>query len=424
MNRIKSVLLGFTIISALAALTSIPLLSQAFYGSIVGTVTDQSGASLRGANVSLTNAGTGERRQAQSGDGGDYQFLNLVPGKYRVEVEQGGFKKATSDNIEVTVSGTARADISMQVGDVTQNIEVTAAPPVLQTENANLSQVVNSRAVEELPVNGRNVLNLTALVPGVVPQGSTEGNALTGKNIFAAGNYQIGGGFANQGAVYFDGVPANSALGNLVNMVPSPEAVAEFRVQTNSNSSEYGRYSGGIINLSSKSGTNEFHGSAYEFFRNTVLNANSFFANANGSGKQPFKQNQYGLTGGGPIQKNKMFFFAAWEGFRSRQGSSYTATVPLPEMYRGDFSGYRNAQNAVIPIYDPLTQCGTGSQYRLCARPSDSAHAIPRQHHPGKPNQPGFRKTPRLPADGVAESAGAAVHAQFQLQCPRCSGRQ
>src|SRR4051812_675598 len=361
MNRINSVLLGFTVLLSVAVLSSIPLVGQAFYGSIVGTVTDQSGAALRGATITLTNIGTGERRQVQSGNGGDYQFLNLVPGKYRVEVEQSGFKKATSENVEVTVSGTARADVTMQIGDVTQNIEVTAAPPVLQTENANLSQVVNSRAVQELPVNGRNVLNLTALVPGVVPQGSTEGNALTGKNIFAAGNYQIGGGFANQGAVYFDGVPANSALGNLVNMVPSPDAVAEFRVQTNSNSSEYGRYSGGIINLSSKSGTNEFHGSAYEYFRNTVLNANSFFNNANRTGKQPFKQNQYGLTGGGPILKNKMFFFAGWEGFRSRQGSNYTATVPLPEMYQGDFSNFRNAQGAVIPIYDPLTQCGTGN---------------------------------------------------------------
>src|SRR5437764_3021904 len=159
MSRIKSILLGFTFLCALAVLSGIPLFSQAFYGSVVGTVTDQSGAALRGANVTLTNTGTGERRQTQSGDGGDYQFLNLVPGKYKVEVEQSGFKKATSDNVEVTVSGTARADISMQIGDVTQNIEVTAAPPVLQTENANLSQVVNSRAVEELPVNGRNVLN-------------------------------------------------------------------------------------------------------------------------------------------------------------------------------------------------------------------------------------------------------------------------
>jgi hypothetical protein len=346
---------------AVVPILALTLYGQAFYGSLVGTVTDQSGGALRGASVTLTNTGTGEKRQAQSAAAGDYQFLNLVPGTYRVDVEQAGFKKTTRDNIQVTVSGAVRADMSMQIGEVTQTVEVQSAAPLLETENANLSQVVNTRSVEELPVNGRNIMNLTALVPGVVAQGTTDGNAITGKNIFAAGNYQIGGGFANQGAVYYDGVPANSALGNLVNMVPSPDAIAEFRVQTNSNSAEFGRYSGGIINISSKSGTNEFHGSAYEFFRNTVLNANNFFANANKTGKLPFKQNQYGITGGGPVVKNKAFFFASWEGYRSRQANNYTATVPLAEMYKGDFSGYRNASNVMIPIYDPLTQCGTGS---------------------------------------------------------------
>jgi hypothetical protein len=378
MNSRKSAALCFALLLGVALITREPVFGQAFYGSVVGTIRDQSGAALRGATISLTNTGTGERRQTQSGAAGEYQFLNLVPGMYRVEAEQSGFKKVTREDVEVTVSGAVRADLSMQLGDVTQTVEVSAAAPLLQTENANLSQVVNSRSVQELPVNGRNILNLTALVPGVVPQGTTEGNALTGKNIFAAGNYQIGGGFANQGAVYYDGVPANSALGNLVNMVPSPDAVEEFRVQTNSNNSEYGRYSGGIINMSSKSGTNEFHGSAYEYFRNTVLNANSFFANANRTGKQAFKQNQYGLTGGGPVKKNKMFFFAAWEGFRSRQGSNYTATVPLPEMYTGDFSNYRNASNAMIPIYDPLTQCDTGSNAACVA-----GQTVQRQPFPG-----------------------------------------
>ncbi|HEY1950124.1 MAG TPA: carboxypeptidase regulatory-like domain-containing protein [Bryobacteraceae bacterium] len=378
MSKIKSALRALFLFSALALIWSASLFCQAFYGSLIGTVVDPSGAPLRGAAVTLTNNSTGERHQAQSGDGGDYQFLNLVPGNYRVEIEQSGFKKATTASIEVNVAGTARADVTMQLGDVTQNVEVQATTPVLQTENANLSQVVNSRAVQELPVNGRNIMNLTALVPGVVAQGSTDGNALTGKNIFAAGNYQIGGGFANQGAVYYDGVPNNSALGNLVNMVPSPDAVAEFRVQTNSNNSEYGRYSGGIINMSSKLGTNEFHGSAYEYFRNTVLNANSFFANAGGNGKQPFKQNQYGVTAGGPIKKNKMFFFAGWEGFRSRQGSNFLATVPLPEMYSGNFSGYRNASNAVIPIYDPLTQCGTAGN-NACA----AGQTVQRSPFPG-----------------------------------------
>src|SRR5205823_14344268 len=137
----------------------------------------------------------------------------------------------------------------------------------MQTEQANLSQVVGSRAVQELPLNGRNVLNLVSLTPGVVPQGSSDGN-LTGKNVFAAGNYQIGGGTANQSATYLDGVPVNDTYGNIVALVPSQDAISEFRVQTNNNSAEYGRYTGGVINMASKSGSNEFHGSAYEFLRN------------------------------------------------------------------------------------------------------------------------------------------------------------
>ncbi|MGH9694336.1 MAG: carboxypeptidase regulatory-like domain-containing protein, partial [Bryobacteraceae bacterium] len=313
---------------------------------------------MNDAVVTLINTGTAERHQGRTGTDGGYQFLNLVPGLYRVDVEQKGFKRATRERIEVTVASAVRADISMQLGDVTQTVEVQATSPLLQTENGNLSQVVNNRSVEELPVNGRNILNLAALVPGVVPQGTTDGNALTGKNVFAAGNYQIGGGIANQSATYYDGVPANAGVGNLTVMVPSPDAISEFRVQTNSNSAEFGRYSGGIINVTSKSGTNAFHGSAYEFFRNKVLNANTFFANANGTGKPAFTQNQYGLTGGGPIKKDKLFFFVGWEAYASRQGATFLATVPLPGMYGGDFSGFKNSSGAVIPIYDPLTQCG------------------------------------------------------------------
>ena len=363
----------FFVAMALPMLT-VPLYGQAFYGSIVGTVTDPSNSAVHGATVTLTNLGTDERHQTQTGAEGSYQFLNLIPGIYKVDVEQAGFKRATREQVEVTVAGAVRADISMQVGDVTQTVEVQATAPLLQTENANLSQVVNSRSVEELPVNGRNILNLAALVPGVVPQGTTDGNALTGKNVFAAGNYQIGGGIANQSATYFDGVPANAGVGNLTVMVPSPDAISEFRVQTNSNSAEFGRYAGGVVNVTSKSGTNEFHGSAYEFFRNKVLNANTFFANANGTGKPAFTQNQYGVTGGGPVKKNKIFFFGAWEGYDSRQGATFLATVPLPAMNTGDFSGYKNASGAVIPIYDPLTQCG---QYSNAACGTGTVQRVP-----------------------------------------------
>jgi hypothetical protein len=355
-----------------------PLFGQAFYGSIVGTVTDPSSAALKGATVTLINLGTQERRQGATDGEGSYSFLNLVPASYRVGVELAGFKRATQDQVQVTVSGTVRADIVMQLGDVTQTIEVQATAQLLQTENANLSQVVETRAVQELPVNGRNLLTLVGLVPGVVPQGSTEGNALTGKNVFAAGNYQIGGGTANQSATYFDGVPANAGVGNLTVLVPSPDVTSEFRVQTSSNSAEFGRYAGGVVNVASKSGSNQFHGSLYEFLRNRSLNANSFFANANNTGKPAFTQNQFGATAGGPVRKDKIFFFAGYEGYRQRQGANFLATVPLPAMYGGDFSGYRNASGAIIPIYDPLTQCGTGNN-NACA----TGQTVQRTQFPG-----------------------------------------
>jgi hypothetical protein len=205
-------------------------------------------------------------------------------------------------------------------------------------------------------LNGRNVLNLVAMVPGVVPQGSSDGS-LTGKNVFAAGNYQIGGGTANQNASLFDGVPMTTTYGNIVALVPMQEAVSEFRVQTNNNSAEYGRFTGGVINIASKSGSNEFHGSAYEYLRNRSLNASTFFGNANKTGKPAFVQNQFGASIGGPIKKDKIFFFG-YEGFRQRQGNTFLLTVPQPELLRGEFSDYRSSSGALVPVYDPLTNCG------------------------------------------------------------------
>ena len=333
------------------------LQGQAFYGSIVGTVNDSSSAALASTTVALTNVATGDRRTVVTASDGSYRFVNLVPGTYRIEIEHPGFKRYTRDQIDVTVESQVRTDIVMQVGDVNQSVEVKAEAPLLQTETANLSQVVGTRAVQELPLNGRNILNLISLAPGVVPQGSSEGS-LTGKNVFAAGNYQIGGGTANQSATYFDGVPVNDTYGNIVALTPSADAVSEFRIQTSNNTAEYGRYTGGVMNVASRSGSNDFHGSAYEYFRNKVLNATNFFANKTGAGRAPFEQNQFGASGGGRIIKDKLFFFASYEGYRQRQGNLFLLTVPTPQIAAGDFSDYRGTNGAVVPIYDPLTTCG------------------------------------------------------------------
>lgn len=345
--------------------------AQGFFGSIVGTVTDGSGAAVPGATVNLQDLGTGERRVAASDTQGNYRFVSLKPGSYRVEVEGKGFKRQVVDNVIVAVEATVRVDTALQVGEVGQTVQVTSSAPILQTESASLSQVVSGRTVQDLPLNGRNVLNLVALVPGVVPQGQSEGS-MTGKNVFAGGNYQIGGGTANQSAAYLDGVPINTAYGNIVALIPSQDTVAEFRVQTNSNSAEFGRYTGGVINLVSKSGTNRFHGSAYEFLRNKVLNASSFFSNRAGAPKAPFVQNQFGATIGGPIKKDKLFIFGGYEGFRQRQGSPFLRTVPTEAMLTGDFSGraamypQRRSRTASASISSRL-----GSAGRRDSRPSD-----------------------------------------------------
>jgi hypothetical protein len=334
----------------LLVLAAGPVHAQSVAGSIVGTVTDASNAVVAGATVTLTNLGTNDTRTAQSDATGSYQFVNLLPGNYRVAVEQTGFKRFARQPITVEVQSVVRIDVPMQIGDAAQTIEVVAVTPLLQTQTATLGQVVEGRSVMEMPLNGRNVLNLIALVPGVVPQGQTSGNPATG-NVNSWGNYQIGGGTANQSATYLDGGPVNVSYVNSTALVPTQEVIQEFRVATNNVSPEFGRFAGGIVNLSSKSGTNSFHGTAYEFLRNRALNAYPFFNKARVGSPIPkpvYTQNQFGVTLGGPVIRDRTFFFLSWEGFIVREGRSTNTTVPTAAMRQGNFTG-------LSQIYDPLS---------------------------------------------------------------------
>jgi hypothetical protein len=193
------------------------------------------------------------------------------------------------------------------------------------------------------------VYNLVALAPGVVPQGGTTGNAATA-NVTAWGNYQIGGGAANQSASYIDGAPVNVSYVNSTIMVPTQVAIQEFRVMSNDVSPEFGRFAGGIINMSTRSGTNSIHGSAYEFLRNQDLNANSFFNNKAGLPRVIYQQNQYGVTVGGPVKKDRTFYFLSWEQMDLRQATTTSTTVPTVAMRTGDFSA-----KGLPLIFDPLT---------------------------------------------------------------------
>jgi Carboxypeptidase regulatory-like domain len=231
LNR-HSLAIQAALLCASLMLVARPATSQSFYGSLVSVVRDAQGTVIAGAPIVLTNTATSERREGLSAENGEHRFVNLVPAIYRLEGEVPGFQRYVRDQIEVNVQSQPRIEVALEVGRLSETVQVTGASPMLQTENASLGIVVGSRTVQELPLNGRNVLNLISLVPSVVPQGGSEG--VTSKNVFAGGNYQIGGGTANQSAFYFDGVTVqDSAYGNIVVLTPSPDSVAEFRVQTN-----------------------------------------------------------------------------------------------------------------------------------------------------------------------------------------------
>jgi len=350
-----------SLVACLLLLCAPRVWGQMFYGSIVGTVQDPSGAVIADATVTVTNLGTSDKRSGQSSSAGFYQFVTLVPGQYRVEAEKSGFMRFIREPVVVEVQTTTRIDVSLVLGAVTQSIKVTAQTPLLESQTASLGQVVDARNVQELPLNGRNVLNLAAVVPGVVPLGQAMGTT-TGENPYAAGNYEINGALGATNAILLDGATVIGDHAAHVNLIPTQDSVQEFKVETNNLSAEWGRFAGGVINFTTKSGTNLIHGTAYDFLRNKVLNANNFFNNESGIPVSAFTQNQFGADAGGPLYipgvydgRNKTFWFVSYEGFRQRYGETFVTTVPTLDERKGDFSNLRDSNGNVIPIYDPTT---------------------------------------------------------------------
>jgi len=336
---------------------SFSLYGQSTYGSISGSVYDPSGAAISDAQVTLTNASTGEKRVQPTNADGLYTFPNVLVGKYSMDVEKAGFKKTTRNDVVIEVQQSARIDFTLAVGQVSESIEVTSETPLLQPETSSLGQVIEERKTEELPLNGRNVFNLITVSPAAVAQGGSGGTPV-GQNPFSWGNYQVGGSFANESAEYLDGQPLNIGYINLPIIIPTQDSVGEFKVQYNNVGADWGKYSGGVVNFSTKSGSNNFHGSAYEFLRNKVLNANEYFnkqtelLSDKPNERPPYVQNQYGFTFGGPIVKNKLFFFTSWEEYRQRTGLVTSTTVPTVAERQGDFSALLADG---IQLYDPYT---------------------------------------------------------------------
>ena len=340
-------------LSALAGLLlCLAAILPAQTAQITGRVTDSTGSLVVGATVLVTNTETGVGRDLQSNEDGYYTAPLLVRGSYTVQVSQTGFKKLVRSGLTLDDGQNLRIDFALEVGLVTEQIEVSGAAPLLETERQTLSTVIPSQKILDMPTYGRNPLQFALLVPGVRAVGSYGDLPVSA---YGGGRASISGGSASTNNYMVDGIASeNFTSGSMQNPL-SVDATEEFRLIVRNPSAEYGRTGGGIMNLVSRSGTNGFHGSLYEFNRNKVFRANDFFSNRAGRTRQPFNFNQWGGTFGGPIRKDKTFFFFNYEAFKQRTLATTIRSVPTDLQRAGDFSKTLTAAGALVQVYDPFS---------------------------------------------------------------------
>ncbi len=323
-------------------------------GEISGVVTDQSGSVVPGVKVLLINIATNAPREVQTNDAGAYAFPALSPGVYTLKVEKAGFRAVERKNVEVLTGSANRIDVSLEVGEMTSVVEIAGGAPILQSENASIGTVIENRSIVELPLNGRNYLQLTSLIPGATTNGpaSAQGQQRMGgqRNSFAL---NVAGQRIHFNHYSLDGIENTDLNFNSYMLLPSIDALREFKVESGLFDAEYGRAIA-QVNVSTKSGTNQFHGTLFEFLRNSALDAKNYFDRPNDP-IPPFKRNQYGATVGGPVLlpkfsgRDRLFFLFNWEGLRERKALTGTPSLPLTAWRTGDFSG-------LATIYDPATR--------------------------------------------------------------------
>ena len=326
-------------------LSATPLAAQVDTGAILGTVSDVSKAIIRDASVILTNEGTNASLTTTTGSDGTYKFTPVRIGNYKVSVSFQGFQTTAQHNVAVNVGADVVVDFSLKPGLVTETLDVRTPTPLLETQNASVGQVVDSRSVNNLPLNGRNFTFLAQLVAGVnSPQADTRGNAASGA--FAANGLRPA-----QNNYMIDGIDNNSDIVDFLNgtnfvILPPVDAIQEFKVQTTGFSAEFGRSGAAVLNATIKSGTNDFHGTLWEFLRNDKLDARDYFEH-NGAPKGAFRLNQFGFSAGGPVSiprlfngRNKLFFFADYEGLRRRQGTILSGSVPTALERRSEYTNF------------------------------------------------------------------------------------
>jgi hypothetical protein len=373
------------------------LFGQSERGTISGTAKDATGAVVPGAKVVANETQTNVTINSVTNGAGDYTIPNVPIGIYTIRVEKAGFRPAVLSGLTVNAATSVRADVTLEVGASSQAVEVTATAVQLHTEDSKSSVTIANKLVDDLPlvVGGtvRSPFDLAVLTP-------------EGKNLGGDAGFALGGGQAAGYGTTLDGISADTSRALQKSWVssnsPSVEAITEFTVDTNGFKAEFSHAAGGVMQFVTKSGTNQLHGSAYEFIRNTDFDANDWFSNRAGKARQIYKQNDFGATVGGPVYipkvyhgKDKTFFFFSYEGFRNRNGATnVTQTVPTAEMYNGDFSKWVNAQGQVIPIYDPTTQV------------TNANGTVTRQVFPGNQIPKGMFNPASVQALGVFQASG------------------
>lgn len=337
---------------AIAFLCGWPLLGQTATGSIVGIVRDPSGNVIAGARVHLVDVLKNQTFDTTTNNLGYYSFPLLQPAQYRLTAEAPGFAPFVQENIRLDVATTLSIDVNLAIGQAKQAITVTAAPPLLETQTSSLGQTIANKSVIDLPLDGRNAYGFAALVPGVIaPYGFTQ----TAFDEYNDQFISINGSRPNENLFLLDGGMNSEPAFTGPGYFPSVDLVQEYKVQTNNFGAEFSHTGGGLVNVITKSGENQLHGSGYEFFRNTVLEANDFFSNRAGLPRAQFRFSQFGGTVGGPIRKDKTFFFFSYEGLRWIQSGSAVGTLPTAAQRAGDFSSTFNGQGQQIAIYNPFS---------------------------------------------------------------------
>jgi hypothetical protein len=351
------------------ALLAVPLtaVAQNITATVTGRVTDQAGAVIPGAAVTLTDVGTNTVTRAKAGEEGSFVFPLLTPGQYRLAVEQTGFKKFQTGVFPLAVEQVQRVDVSLQVGDVSESVTINERTTLVESETSSLGHVIGSREIEDLPLNGNNPMDLAEFAPGFQPLNSFgDGLQVTraAAQMVGANNFSANGSVSGNNEILLDGVPMTVCCQGQAVFIPSANIISEVRVQTNTTTAEFGRSSGGVLNMVTKSGTNDIHGSLYEFFQNDQLNAANFFTNRSAKPpipgrddfRGPLRFNLFGATIGGPVDipkvyqgKNRTFFFFGWQGTHTRTSNYTSAVVPPTALRSGDFS-----QSQYL-IYDPTT---------------------------------------------------------------------